>query len=136
MQQVYDILQSLLAAGFGVWNIVLFLQYRKLKKAQAIADTRDVWEEIAHSNNEALLQQNEDIKKLRESVNTFERILLRYHACRYYDICPVRTELQKFKNDTSTGHGRQFTDRAKTNRRPRDRTGEPGDADNPDGRPP
>ncbi len=136
MLQITDVIQSLLATGFGVWNIVLFLQYRKLKKAQAIADTRDVWEEIAHSNNEALLEQNEEIKKLRESVNTFERILLRYHSCRYYDICPVRTELQKYKNDTAAGNNRKFADRAKTNRRPRDRTVQPGDADDTDGRPP
>lgn len=133
---VSEIIQALVATGFGVWNIVLFLQYRKLKKAQAISDTRDVWEEIAQSNNNALLQQNEELKKLREAVNTFERILLRYNSCRYYGICPVRIELQKYKDSRSKEHNRQSSNHTKTNRRPRDRPLEPGDAQDSDGKPP
>jgi len=133
---VSEIIQSLLATGFGVWNIVLFLQYRKLKKAQAIADTREVWQEIAQSNNDALLKQNEDIRKLRETINTFERVLLRYNACRYFDICPVRTELQKYKRNFTQEHNRQPSDHPKTNRRPRDHPDEPDDIRNSDGKPP
>jgi len=133
---ISEIIQSLFATGFGVWNIVLFLQYRKLKKAQAIADTRDVWHDIAQSNNDALLQQNEEIRKLREAVSTFERILFRYNACRYYDICPVRTELQKYKGSLTKEYNRQPQNPPKNNRRPRDHPDEPGDTGDSDGRPP
>ncbi len=125
METLFEILQSLFVTGFGMWNIVLFLQYRKLKKAQAISDTRQVWHKIAESNNEALLQQNEEIKRLRQAVNTFERIVLRAHACPYYNTCPIRTELQKLKGHAADDDFRQYTNRPKSSRRPRDCPDEP-----------
>ena len=77
MEQLFDILRELINNGFGIWGIIMFVQMRRYKKAELTRDTVAVYQKIAESNNETLLQQNEKIILLEERVSRFMAVITR-----------------------------------------------------------
>lgn len=137
MDRLLDILQWALPAGFGIWQLILVRTYRRLNKAKAVKDTRDVWETMAESNNEALLKQNEEIREMRDLIARLERMVFKVGSCRYNDVCPIRAELSVYKADIKNNN-RQRLDQLqrKTNRLPRDGPDLEGEFDGESDRPP
>lgn len=136
MDNLLAVLQWLFPAGLSIWQIILIRSYRRLNKARAVSDTRDVWQQIAESNNEALLKQNEQIQKLREAVANLEAVLYKLVVCKYYDTCPARHIVQEYKTKYHNKRNRQSQMEQKGFRLARDSPG--GDSDNAgtDGQPP
>ena len=136
MEQFFDILQQVVSTGFGLWSIVLFLQVRKLKKAELKRDTVAVYQKIAESNNETLLNQNDKIILLEEKVSRLQIIIMRIEGCKYYSLCPARTIVQDYKRKYFNTPQRQPRLEQKGQRYPRDNPDIfSGDADQP-GQPP
>ena len=77
MEQLFDILRELINNGFGIWGIIMFVQMRRYKKAELTRDIVAVYQKIAESNNETLLQQNEKIILLEERVSRFMAVITR-----------------------------------------------------------
>lgn len=136
MEQLFDILRELINNGFGIWGIIMFVQMRRYKKAELTRDTVAVYQKIAESNNETLLQQNEKIILLEERVSGFMAVITRMEECKYYAGCPARPVVQDYKRKYFPVAPRQSNLEQKGFRRPRDRPSEPGGVDNPDGQPP
>ena len=136
MEQLFDILRELINNGFGIWGIIMFVQMRRYKKAELTRDIVAVYQKIAESNNETLLQQNEKIILLEERVSRFMAVITRMEGCKYYAGCPARPVVQDYKRKYFHVPSRQSNLEQKGFRRPRDRPSEPGGVDNPDGQPP
>ena len=103
MDHFLDILQTVFSASGWIWGVLLFFQTRKLKKAQLVKDTRAVWQEIAESNNESLLKQNERLIELHEEFwklkDTLEMVLHKIVVCRHYDRCPVQKGIRHARDN-------------------------------------
>ncbi len=112
MESFLTVLQWAFPSGLSIVNIFLLRALWKRNKSKITKETIDVWKQIADSNNEALLRSNNIIVENNETIlhlkmslaqldsNTarLEQMLQLIAACRYYDHCPVRPELQKYKN--------------------------------------
>ncbi|RHO65711.1 hypothetical protein DW083_20275 [Parabacteroides sp. AF48-14] len=136
MEQLFDILRELINNGFGIWGIIMFVQMRKYKKAQLTHDTVAVYQKIAESNNETLLQQNEKIILLEEKVSRFLAVITRMEECKHYVVCPARPVVQDYKRKYFHVPTRQSRLEQKGQRYPRDNPDIDSRIDNPDGRPP
>lgn len=136
MEQLFDILRELINNGFGIWGIIMFVQMRRYKKAELTRDTVAVYQKIAESNNETLLQQNEKIILLEERVSGFLAVITRMEECKSYSGCPARLVVQDYKKKYFHIPPRQSCMEQKGFRYPRDNPTEPGGIDNPDGQPP
>ena len=136
MEQLFDILRELVNNGFGIWGIIMFVQMRRYKKAELTRDTVAVYQKIAESNNETLLQQNEKIILLEEKVSRFLAVITRMEECRHYVVCPARPVVQDYKRKYFHVPPRQSRMEQKGFRFPRDNPVESGGVDCPDGQPP
>lgn len=136
MEQLFDILRELINSGFGIWGIIMFVQTRRLKKAQLTHDTIAVYQKIAESNNETLLQQDEKIILLEKKTSGFLAVITRMEECRRYFACPARPVVQDYKRKYFHVPPRQSRMEPKGQRYPRDNPDIPGGVGNPDGQPP
>lgn len=136
MEQLFDILRELVNSGFGIWGIIMFVQTRRLKKAQLTLDTIAVYQKIAESNNETLLQQDEKIILLEKKTSGFLDVITRMEECRRYFACPARPVVQDYKRKYFRGPPRQSRMEQKGQRYPRDNPDIAGGVGNPDGQPP
>ena len=114
----------------------MFVQMRRYKKAQLTRDTVTVYQKIAESNNETLLQQNEKIILLEEKVSGFLAVITRMEECRHYTACPARPVVQDYKRKYFHIPQRQARMEQKGFRYPRDNPVKSGGVDCPDGQPP
>lgn len=120
----------------GVVALVQWLFNRRLYNAKAKRDEESVWREMYESNSEAILNLNEENRKLRLAFARVERMAYKALACRYYDNCPIRFELQNYQNSlTRRNKGHEPVQR-KTDRHARDDPHSEGSVDNPDVEPP
>lgn len=122
--------------GFGIWGIIMFVQMRRYKKAELTRDTVAVYQKIAESNNETLLQQNEKIILLEKKASRFLSIITRMEECKRYAACPARPVVQDYKRKYFHAPVRQSELEQKGFRYPRDSPVESGGVDCPDGQPP
>lgn len=129
------ILTTALGSG-GLASLLTWLFNRELYKARAVRDREGVWKEMYESNNQTLLQQNDEIRQLRTSVSRVEKMLFLIGACRYYDTCPVKPELQKYKAKFATRQPGQPPVVRKAHRHARDRPYVEGDISPDDREPP
>lgn len=136
MDNLLAVLQWLFPAGLSIWQILLIRSYRRLNKAKAVSDTRDVWQQIAESNNEALINQNEQIGKLLSRLSKLESILYKLVVCKHYDTCPVRHFVQDYKTKYHYQRNRQPTMAEKGVRFPRDNPDRDSGTEGEGGQPP
>lgn len=136
MEQLYDILRELINSGFGLWGLVMFVQMRRNKKAHLTHDTVAVYQQIAESNNETLLKQNEKIILLEEKVSGFMAVIMRMEVCKHYAACPARPVVQDYKRRYFRPQVRQSRLEQKGFRYARDNPIEPGRTHDPGGQPP
>lgn len=137
MESVLSILQWAFPSGLSIVNLFLMRSLLKRNKSKITKDTIEVWRDIAQLNgdnlldkNQEILKQNEEILHLRLSLSQFEEILKVITRCKYYNLCPVRSELQKYKDYKRTRKNRQHFYHRKTASRTRD---DPGQSNEPDG---
>lgn len=123
MDNLLTILQWAFPAGLSIWQLLLIRTYRRLNKAKAVRDTQEVWKQIAESNEETLLEQNEKIRRLREAVAKLESVLFRLPSCKYYVHCPARDVVQEYKTKFHHTNRRNAPGQPKGNRLPRDNPG-------------
>lgn len=120
-------------------GVVAFIQWlfnRRLYNAKSKRDEESVWREMYESNSQAILNLNEENRKLRIAFSRLERMAYKALACRYYDHCPIRLELQKFHQDAALRTQRNASVYRAPERYPRDDPGREGSIDNPDSEPP
>lgn len=137
MNGLIDVLQWAFPAGVSVVNIALMAAIWRKNRANLVKDTRDTWQSIAESNNEALIKQNNEIRNLREVVARLEIVLQKIIGCKYYDDCPARLLVQSYKDKyIRAASNRQSGLQKKTHRHARDNPVEPGGDGDPDRQPP
>lgn len=137
-----NIFDLLLSSGFLV-TLLGWLRERKLNKAKGERDQLLVYKEMSDAKDETLAEQNEriinlenEVIKVLEKMGLFERAFLRGNACRYYHLCPIRSELQKSKANLFVCPERQPPMEEKGIRYPRDHPDGSGTHGYPDGQPP
>lgn len=123
-------------SGSGITAFIQWLFNRRLHTAKSKRDEESVWREMYESNNQAILNLNEENRKLREAFARMERMVYKTLACRFYDTCPIRFELQKYHQDTENRTARGTPVQRKADRYARDDPYSEGTVDNPDERPP
>lgn len=129
----------LLTSVLSSTGIVAFIQYlfnRRLYNAKSKRDEESVWREMYESNNQAILNLNEENRKLRTAFSRVERMVYKALACRYYDTCPIRSELQKHEINFAHRNKGEHVVQRKTDRHARDDPGRESSVDNPDCEPP
>lgn len=136
MNGLLDILQWAFPTGLSIVNIMLLGANWKKSRARLIADTRDTWQSIAESNNEALIKQNDEIRNLREAVARLEQIIQKLLGCPHWAACPGRVLVQDYKQKFFHPVNRQPRMAKKGQRYPRDNPSLDSGIDNPDGQPP
>lgn len=136
MEQLWDILRELVNAGFGIWGIVLFIQMRRLKKAEITRDTITVYQEIVQMLNETTTELKNEIKETKNEMDGIKQIVPRIEECRHYAVCPARPVVQDYKSKYFHVSPRQSRLEQKGQRYPRDNPDIDSRIDNPDGRPP
>lgn len=136
MNGLLDILQWAFPTGFSIVNLVLMGAIWKKNRARLVADTRDTWQSIAESNNEALIRQNDEIRNLREAVARLEVVIQKLLGCPHWPACPARVLVQDYKQKYFRTADRQPRMEQKGKRYPRDNPGFDRGIDNPDGQPP
>ncbi|WP_163320468.1 hypothetical protein [Dysgonomonas sp. 520] len=77
----------------------------------------DLYKKLHNDQAERMAQMEGEIQKLKNTIKNFEYAFKKAHSCRFYDVCPVRSELQKFENN----NGKRTRRKPSTNR-PRDST--------------
>jgi hypothetical protein len=132
------LLQILIPSG-GI--TALFAWYakkesRKVKDAREAKEINDAYKALYNDVTETLIEIQNDKRELRRLLTGLERAIGKCYTCRYYAACPALIELQKYKGSHPAGDGGLACGQRKTDRRPRDNTGEPGDASDSDGQPP
>lgn len=120
----------------GVLAFIQWLFNRRLYNAKSKRDEEGVWREMYESNNQAILDLNEENRKLRLAFARVERMAYKALACRYYDHCPIRSELQKYHDDIARRAKRENVVYRTPDRHARDDPGREGAIDNPDIEPP
>lgn len=134
-EHIAPILQWLIPSG-GVGAVLVWLTNKTIRNLRTSKEVHDTYKTMYLDVQQTLNDIQDEKKKLYKMVSRFERALSRCFSCRYHDKCPAIIELQKHKADL-TGTLAGFThDKRKTDCRARDDPGEPGDASDPDGRPP
>ncbi|RHJ74416.1 hypothetical protein [Parabacteroides sp. AM08-6] len=136
MEQLWDILRELVNAGFGIWGIVLFIQMRRLKKAEITRDTITVYQEIVQMLNETTTELKNEIKETKNEMDGIKQIVPRIEECKHYVVCPARPVVQDYKRKYFHVPVRQSKLEQKGFRYPRDNPVESGQVDRPDGQPP
>lgn len=143
MEQFFDIARELVNNGFGIWGIVMFVQMRRLKKAEIARDTISIYKDIAESSNQTLEKLSERNQKqdakiilLEEKISKFLSVITRMEECRHYAACPARPVVQDYKRKHFHATVRQSKLEQKGIRYPRDNPVEPGGTGDPDGQPP
>lgn len=129
------ILTTALGSG-GLASLITWLLNRELYRAKAMRDREGVWKEMYEGNNDALLKQNDEIRRLYDALGRLERLLFMVNSCRYYDTCPAKSGLQSYKANLRSADSGQPPLQRKTHRNARDHPDVEGSIDDPDGRPP
>jgi hypothetical protein len=132
------LLQILLPSGGLATFIAWYFKKEsgKVKEAREAKEMNDAYKAMYNDVKETLIEIQNEKRELRCLLTGLERAVGKCHTCRYYAVCPALIELQKHKGSYPAGDGRLAYGQRKTDRRPRDNTGEPGDAPDSDGRPP
>lgn len=137
MDGLLSVLQWAFPTGFSLVNLVLMVAIWRKNRAVLVKDTRDTWQSIAESNNNALIKQNDEIRNLREAVSRLEVIVQKLLGCKHYDNCPARVLVQSYKNDYFRSPcNRQPNVQQKTHRYARNNAREPCADDDADIDPP
>lgn len=55
----------------------------------------DLYEKLANNQAQRMAQMEEEIQQLKKTIRTFENAFKKANSCTYYDVCPIRLELQK-----------------------------------------
>ena len=120
-EQVTLILQWAFPGGLSLLNIFLVRMLWKRNKSRISKDTIETWKQIAESNNEALLNTQKlvadtnernmhlqiTVASLNGNLNRLEQMLEAIIVCSHYDSCPVRPELQHYKDINRIRKSRQ-----------------------------
>lgn len=128
MDSLLDILQWAFPTGFSLVNLALMASLWRKNRARLVADTRDIWQQIAESNNDALLRQNDEIRNLRDAVARLEAVVQKLLGCPHWGDCPARIIVQDYRKlyfrhpDRQSGMGQKGVHHA------RDHPDEPGGA--------
>ena len=129
----------LLTSVLSSTGVVAFIQWlfnRRLYNAKSKRDEESVWREMYESNNEAILNLNEENRKLRTAFARVERMVYKALACRYFDACPIRNELQQHEIDLAHRRAEGHVVQRKSDRHARDDPYRESAVDDPDGEPP
>lgn len=120
MEGLLDILQWAFPTGVSIVNLALLGTIWRKNRARLVADTRDTWQSIAESNNDALLKQNDEIRNLREALKRLEVVIQNLLGCPHWPTCPARILVQDYKQKYFSKPNRQPRMAQKGQRYPRD----------------
>jgi hypothetical protein len=137
-EKIITLLQWLIPSGsvVSLFAWMLKKESRKVKDAREMTEMHNAYKVMYNDVRETLIEIQNEKRELRRLLTGLERAVGKCYTCRYYVACPALLELQKYKGNCPAGDGRLAYGQRKTDRRPRDNTGEPGDASDSDGRPP
>ena len=94
MEQLWSILVSALSGGFAV-QLINIWRNRKLSKARQGSNIDTAYIENINMLREELVKIQDENRKLYKAIARLDRTVAKASACRYWDNCPIRDELQK-----------------------------------------
>lgn len=131
----WDTLLAMLGSG-GLVAFVNWMISLKAVRRKSELDKDDVSRLMAERDNETILKLYDENRNILEKLASLESMLYKLVACRHYDHCPARYELQEYKANLFSQRSRPSGMEPKNFRYPRDRPGEPGGDQDSDGQPP
>ena len=111
-EQLIEILISALTGGSLV-QLLNWWRERRLQRARSGADVDSAYMENIQNLRSDLMKSIDENRKLYRAIARLDRTLAKASACRYWEHCPVRIELQK-----SGKVGELASDGADTDRQP------------------
>ena len=85
---------SALSGGFAV-QLINIWRNRKLSKARQGSNIDTAYIENINMLREELVKIQDENRKLYKAIARLDRTVAKASACRYWDNCPIRDELQK-----------------------------------------
>lgn len=131
----WDTLLAIFGSG-GLAAIASWLVNLKVTRRRSVLEKDDVSRLMAERDNETILNLYNENRNILEKLASLESMLYKLVACKHYDTCPARCELQEYKANIRYQRNRQPRVAKKGHRHPRDHPGFGGDPDHPDGQPP
>lgn len=131
----WDTLLAILGSG-GLITLINYLISLKTLRRKSTLNKDDVSRLMAQRDNETILKLYNENRNILEKLASLESMLYKLVACRYYDNCPARRELQEYKANLCQQRNRPSGMEPKGFRLPRDHPDQPGTANHPDRQPP
>lgn len=131
----WDTLLAMLGSG-GLVAFINWLIRLKAVRRKSVLDKDDVSRMMAERDNETILKLYNENRNILEKLASLESMLYKLVACKHYDNCPARRELQEYKTNLCQQRSRPSGMEPKGFRFPRDHPDEPCGVDNPDRQPP
>lgn len=131
----WDTILAMLGTG-GLVAFVNWLINLKAVRRKSVLDKDEISRLMAERDNETILKLYNENRNILEKLASLESMLYKLVACKHYDDCPARYELQEYKAKLQYQRVRPSTMEQKGFRHPRDNPIEPGGVDSPDGQPP
>lgn len=126
----WDTLLAMLGTG-GLTAFVSWLVNLKATRLKSVLDKDDISRLMAERDNETILKLYNENRNILEKLASLESMLYKLVACKHYDTCPARCELQEYKASICYQRNRQPRVAKKGERHPRDHPGFDGLPDNP-----
>ena len=96
-ESLLTLLQWLLPTG-AVGSVIVWLTSKTLRQARTAQEVHNAYKAMYEDVQGTLIHlQNENIQ-IHSAMLRLEAAIRKATACRYYDTCPVRSELRKFPN--------------------------------------
>lgn len=84
---------------------VAWLVQKQVRRAKTNRDVHNVYKEMYDDIGKTLIELQNENKKLSKAVGRLERAISKALTCRYYNACPVRSELQQQQTCADKQHG-------------------------------
>ena len=99
MDVLWNIIMYAVPGGFAV-QLINWYRNRKLSKARQGGDIDAAYLDNINMLREELIKIQDENRKLYRAIARLDRTVARATACRHWNDCPIRIELQKPAEDT------------------------------------
>lgn len=91
METILQILQWAVPGGIG--GAVMWLLSREVRSAHTAKEVHDTYKDMYSDVSQSLTSMREENEKLYNAILRLENAVRRANTCRYWDTCPIRSEL-------------------------------------------
>ncbi len=117
MDVLWNIIMYAVPGGFAV-QVINWYRNRKLSKARQGGDIDAAYLDNINMLREELIKIQDENRKLYRAIARLDRTVARATACRHWDDCPIRVELQKPAENTEQPRPKRQSGKQKRVRSP------------------